>query len=81
MTSWTLHYSRAAVTALYQVVARPDVRQVTPAIRQLAENPAEANLQTSMDDPSTYWIAVPGDYVVIFEIMDEKRIVRILDIE
>ena len=81
MTPWTLHYSRPAVAALYKIVARQDVRAVTATLQQLAANPAAANLQPSADDPSIYWIAVPGDYVVFFEIMDEKRIVRVLKIE
>ena len=81
MTPWTLHYSRPAVDALYRVVERKDVRTVTAALRNLAVDPSGANLQPSTEDPSIYWIAVPGDYVVFFEIVDEKRIVRILKIE
>ena len=81
MTLWSLHYSRPAVASLYKIVARQDVRAVTAMLQQLAANPAAANLQPSADDPSIYWIAVPGDYVVLFEIVDEKRIVRVLKIE
>jgi mRNA-degrading endonuclease RelE of RelBE toxin-antitoxin system len=77
---WALHYSRAAVAALYQRVAREDARLVRSALQMLIEDPAALPLQPSEEDPSIFWIAVPGDYLVYFEIIDERRIVYIINI-
>lgn len=77
---WAPHYSREAVDALYHRVEREYVRAIREAIQALLEDPTAAPLQPSEEDPSIYWIAVPGDYIVYFEIIDERHIVRIVDI-
>jgi len=78
---WTPHYSRKAVEALFHVVAREHVKSVRDAILDLLEDPTAPAMQPTEEDPSVYWIAVPGDYIVYFEIIDERHIVRIIDIE
>lgn len=80
MIRWTLHYSRASVNSIYSRVLRERVKEVTAAIQSLAEYPMPSHAQPSESDPSVYWIAVPGDYIVIYEIIDERYIVRILGI-
>jgi mRNA-degrading endonuclease RelE of RelBE toxin-antitoxin system len=77
---WAPQYSREAVDALYHRVEREHVKAVTDAIKMLLEDPEATPVQPSEEDPSVYWIAVPGDYVVYFEIIDEKHVVRIIDI-
>jgi len=62
-------------------VERRFVKEVTAAIKALADNPTPMNMQVSEEDPSIYWIAVPGDYIVFYEIVDEEQFIRILDIE
>lgn len=78
---WTLHYVRSAVDAMHHKVAREHVRSVIGSIEELAENPFPANAQADDEDPSALWIPIPGDYIVTYEIVDEKHIVRILSIE
>jgi hypothetical protein len=54
---------------------------MTAALKALAVDPTPTNMQPSDEDPSLFWIAVPGDYIVTYEIVDEQQIVRILTIE
>jgi hypothetical protein len=77
---WAVHYSRAAVEALYQRVAREHAPSVRNAIQRLVEDPTALPMQPSDEDPSIFWIAVPADYLVYFEIIDERRMVYIIDI-
>ena len=77
---WAPHYSREAVDALYHRVARGYVKAIREAIQALSEDPTVAPLQPSEEDPSVYWIAAPGDYLIYFEIIDERHIIRIIDI-
>jgi hypothetical protein len=77
---WAVHYSRAAVEALYQRVAREHAGLVRHAIQALVEDPTTFPLQPSEEDPSIFWIAVPGDYLVYFEIIDERHLVYVIDI-
>jgi hypothetical protein len=77
---WTPYYSRDAVDAFYHLVEREHVRAVREAIQTLLEDPTALPMQSSEEDPSIYWIAVPGDYIIYFEIIDERHIVRIIDI-
>jgi mRNA-degrading endonuclease RelE of RelBE toxin-antitoxin system len=81
VTRWALHFSRYAVDALYHRVERAHVEVMTAAIKALAEDPTPAYMQPSENDPSTYWVAVSGDYIVTYEIVDERHVVRVLDIE
>lgn len=78
---WALHYSQGTVDALYHKVERPYVKLVTAVIRALAEDPTPDNMQVDEDDPSVYWVPAPGDYIILYEIIDERQIVRILAIE
>jgi len=77
---WAPHYSREAVDALYHRVERGYVKAIREAIQALIEDPTGALLQPSEEDPSVYWIAAPGDYLIYFEIIDERHIIRIIDI-
>lgn len=77
---WAPHYSREAVDALYHRVERGYVKAIREAIQALSEDPTVAPLQPSEEDPSVYWIAAPGDYLIYFEIIDERHIIRIIDI-
>jgi mRNA-degrading endonuclease RelE of RelBE toxin-antitoxin system len=81
VSRWALHSSRTAVNALYHRVDRNDVKAVTAALKALAVDPTPAHMQPSEENPSFYWIAAPGDYIVTYEIVDEQQIVRILTIE
>lgn len=77
---WAPHYSRETVDALYQRVEREYVKAIRDAIQALIADPTAAPMQPSEEDPSIYWIAVAGDHIVYFEIIDERHIVRIVDI-
>jgi mRNA-degrading endonuclease RelE of RelBE toxin-antitoxin system len=77
---WAVHYSRTAVEALYQRVAREHAQAVRDAVQTLVEDPTATPLHPSDEDPSIFWIAVPGDYLVYFEIIDERHMVYIIDI-
>ena len=77
---WAPYYSREAVDALYHRADREHVEAIREAIRALLEDPTSAPIQPSEGDPSVYWIAVSGDYLVYFEIIDERHIVRIVDV-
>jgi hypothetical protein len=77
---WAPHYSREAVDALYQRVEREHVRAIGDAIKALIADPTAAPMHSSEEDPSIYWIAVAADHLVYFEIIDERHIVRIVDI-
>ena len=77
---WAPHYSREAVDALYHRVEREHVKAIRQAIQALIADPTAAPMQSSEEDPSVYWIAVPGDVIVYFEIIDERHIVRIVDL-
>ncbi len=50
-------------------------------ILSLQDEPFPDNAQPDEEDPSRLWIALPGDYVVTYEIVDEKHIVKIIDVE
>lgn len=77
---WSPHYSQAAVDVLCHQVDRKYVWAIRDAVRELIENPMAAPMRPTEEDTSVYWIAVPGDYVIYFEIIDERQIVRIVDI-
>jgi mRNA-degrading endonuclease RelE of RelBE toxin-antitoxin system len=81
VSRWALHHSRTAVDALYHRVDRSHLKAMTAALKALAVDPTPTNMQPSDEDPSLFWIAVPGDYIVTYEIVDEQQIVRILTIE
>jgi hypothetical protein len=79
-TTWGLHFDWAAVQDLYQIDRR-FVRLVWAALDSLAANPDVANLQADEDDPSVYWIAIEGDVVIHFEILDSEHVIRVLKIK
>jgi hypothetical protein len=59
-------------------------RQFMPAVwqilDQLVEDPDALPLQPDEDDPSFYWLAIEGDIIVRFEILDERHAIYLLDI-
>lgn len=59
-------------------------RQFMPAVWQtldrLVEDPDALPLQPDEDDPSFYWLAIEGDIIIRFEILDEKHAICLLDI-
>lgn len=78
---WTLDYSPGAVSDLYQRVERQHARDITTIIQALAEKPTPENMQVAEDDPSVFWVPAPGDHVIRYEIIDERRVVHIIRIE
>jgi hypothetical protein len=77
---WELRLSRKAVSGLY-AIDRHLVANVWAVLRELAEEPAVANLQRSDEDPSLYWLAVEGDVTIWVEILDERHAISIVKIE
>jgi mRNA-degrading endonuclease RelE of RelBE toxin-antitoxin system len=77
---WELRLSPAAIAALYRI-ERGVARQVAAALEALATDPTIVNLQPDEGDPSRYWFAVEGDYVIWLEILDERHAIRIIEIE
>jgi mRNA-degrading endonuclease RelE of RelBE toxin-antitoxin system len=72
--------SADAIAALHKL-PRNFVRGVSSVIQSLAEDPTPVGIITDPDEPSFYQIAAPGDYLITFEIIDERHVIRILDIE
>lgn len=77
---WALHFDRDAVQAMYTIPKEIWIK-AKKIIWALEENPLPPNMQVSADDPSKYWIPLPGDHIVWYEIVDEKHVVRILNIK
>ncbi len=77
---WALHMSTEAITMLHQI-PRELLLGIRQSIQQLAENPTPTGVVADPDEPSYYQIAAPGDYVITYEIVDERHIIRILTIE
>lgn len=77
---WALHMSPDAIATLHQIPREllPGVRQ---ALQELALNPTPAGMMADPDEPSYCQIATPGDYLITYEIVDERRLIRILAIE
>lgn len=76
---WTLCYSRDAVAAIY-LIPRDVWREAKLVLWSLQDDPLPATAQPDDEDPSVYWIALPGDYLAYYEIVDEGHAVRIIDI-
>lgn len=72
--------SRTAIKRLYEM-DRQLVPVIWAVIDLLTENPDEVSYQPDEDEPSEYWLAVDGDVVVSFEILDEVHAIKILNIE
>lgn len=77
---WALHISREAVTQMHSI-DRQLVPNLWSALHALATDPDKNHFQPTEEDPSRYWIGIDGDVVVTFEIVDEKRIIRVLQID
>jgi mRNA-degrading endonuclease RelE of RelBE toxin-antitoxin system len=77
---WRLLHSQATVEAIYQI-PREIWREAKHLVLALQENPLPPGVQTDEDDPSKYWIALPGDYVLFYEILDEQHSIRLIEIE
>lgn len=77
---WTLHFDREAVQKIYKI-PREIWQEAKPVLLSLQDEPFPENAQPDEEDPSRLWIALPGDYVVTYEIVDEKHIVKIIDVE
>jgi hypothetical protein len=75
----TLFIMPGAVAALRKID-----RRFMPAVWQtldrLVEEPDAMPLQPDEDDPSFYWLALEGDIIIRFEILDEKHAICVLDI-
>lgn len=74
---WGLRFDRAVVQDLYKI-DRHFVRLVWAALDGLAAEPNAVNIQPDEDDPSVYWIAIEGDLVIHFEILDSEHVIRVL---
>ncbi len=77
---WRLLYSTQTVQAIYKI-PREIWRDIKPIVLALQDNPLPDNMQSDRDDPSKYWIPLPGDYVFFYEILDEQQSVRLIEIE
>lgn len=76
---WRLIYSQAMVEAIHQL-PRDIWQQAKGLVMALQDNPLPAGVQTDEADPSKYWIALPGDYVLFYEILDEQHSIRLIEI-
>jgi hypothetical protein len=77
---WTLHFDREVVEAMYTIPAEV-WRQIKSVIWALQEDPTPHTMQADEENPSWYWIALPGDHIVTYEIIDEEHEIRIVDNE
>jgi len=77
---WAIHMSREAVAQMH-TIDRQLMPNLWSALHALAEDPDKDHFQPTEEDPSRYWIGIDGDIVVTFEIIDEKRIIRVLQID
>ncbi|TXI25172.1 MAG: hypothetical protein E6Q61_02945 [Nitrosomonas sp.] len=77
---WAIHMSKEAVAQMHDI-ERQLVSNLWAALHELAEDPDRTHFQPTEEDPSRYWIGVDGDVVITFEIIDEKRIIRVLQID
>lgn len=77
---WTLHVDREAMQALYNI-PREYVPAITAALESLSVDPLPESVQADDEDPSRYWIAVTGGYIIYYEIIDERHILKIVGIE
>ena len=77
---WTLYVTNAASLAMRQKVERQFMADIWRVFDHLLEDPDAVSLQATEVDPSVFWFALPGDHVALVEIVDEKRIVRLLEI-
>mgnify|MGYP000102411395 FL=1 len=76
----TLYFAPLATTALRQIDRR-FVTQVWAVLYALVENPDTVSFQSEPSDPSVYGVAIGGDTMVWFEILDEEHAIRVLEIE
>ena len=77
---WEIRLSKEAVAQMYRIERRL-VPNLWATLHALAEDPDKNHFQPTEEDPSRYWIAVDGDLVVSFEILDEVHAIRVLKIE
>lgn len=77
---WGIRLDREAVKELYQI-ERTLVSSVWSALDALAENPDRANFQSDSDNPSLYWLAIDGDIMIFFEIIDEDHAILVVSIK
>lgn len=77
---WAIHMSAEAMAALHKV-PRVLVREVSAVIQGLADNPTPTGTMADPDEPSYYQIVAPGDYLITYEIVDERHLIRVVDIE
>ncbi len=77
---WTIRLDREAVADLHQI-ERQFVASVWKRLDAIAENPDETSYESDIDDPSLYWVAVDGDHLIFFEIIDEDRAILVTQIK
>lgn len=77
---WALHVTRSASLAMRQKIDRLFMADIWEVLDKLVEDPNQASLQPTEVDPSVFWLALPGDHVALLEIVDEKLVVRLLEI-
>lgn len=75
----TLFMVPGAIAALRRIDRR-FMSAVWQVIDRLVEDPNAMPLQPDEDDPSFYWLAIEGDIILRFEILDEQHAICILDI-
>jgi hypothetical protein len=76
----TLYFAPMATAALRQIDRRL-VPQVWAALDALRTDPDAVAFQSESNDPSVFGVAVGGDIILWFEILDEQHAIRALDIE
>ena len=77
---WAIYMSAEAMAALHKLprILLGDIRST---IQELSLNPTPIGMMSDPDEPSFMQIAAPGDYLITYEIVDEKHLIRILEIE
>jgi hypothetical protein len=76
---WTITYTRLATQQSY-AIPRGAAAEVTAAIMALSNNPLPVPAFPAPDLEHTYVLPVAGHYVT-YELMESKRIIKILVIE
>ena len=78
MVKWVLYYTKAATQTIYGIPRGP-AGEITTAIRSLSIDPRPPGYQT-LERPNTYSMQDTG-YTIIYELIEENRIIKILLIE
>ena len=76
----TLYFAPVTTAILCQIEPRL-VANVWKTIDSLLENPNRIDCRSDSQDPTVYGIMVADNIMIWFEILNEQRTIRVLDIE